>query len=299
MARSVTGERFHLKRVTDDYELWYDSVLELDYVTLRDGGLKKIAALYLEKYGIKIETVSKKAEVGVDRDIHANVVRIANKMKNGEVVGLNYIVPKSDNPKFVDHVSPFIIYKDAEGKVTLLNFKESLLDEGKISFDIKEYKIKVCKDHILMQMDSKSCGAFAVFTVKHYLRNLSEVDEIARSDGEDFELSRMVLVQDSMYFKEFLNGEKRHLYTRDKGDMARGESAKSEVVNHKAFYKGHDFLRRILSEKEYTEYEELLGNITKKLILDIDQKRVSAGHKPSPRQAESLVASGQTTVVIN
>lgn len=256
------SSRFALKLINENYELWHDDKLDLDCIILREAALTKLAKIYKEKYGIDIAVVINDDKRKEDSDISLNIKSQLDALQPGEKKGLLYITQLmggSSKYRFLGHVRPFILAKDQDGKVMVVNF------EGEVVAD-ETYVVRSVVNYDEMQSDSTSCGIFAINSIKNALMSEDFMHQVFDDELDEIMLSKRFLAQHSEDFATALPEDKKKSYVRKKEDG-------DEYANYKAFYKCHEALRKMLSPEEFSEYESKLNEKTKALIADIDEAR--------------------------
>ena len=286
MSKGFVG---HLKFENDDCELWHDDKLDLDYITFRSQGLEKVAQFYNEKYhseGVNIE-ISKKRNWSKDLtwDIRAQILNAGKSMKLGEAKGFVYVDYAGGFPDSkLEHTRPFILAKDRAGKLIVANFEEAI--------DKSMYQVRAVSGYLGLQRYNKSCGTFAINVIKNCLLDEDFIKQLFDGSNKDLKFSKKVLVQTSAMFDEALNAEKKEKYLFDKDQPA----AAGDQINHKAFYKNVDLMRKIVTPTEWSEFEKLLSAKSKSIVAEIDRRRADfkarnlTGEFVSEAKASAVVA---------
>ncbi len=291
MLKTVSAERFALKLANNNFELWHDRELDLDYVMLREEGLKKVAQRYKKKHDVEIVTLTHDKSRDIYIDSRAQLEKELESLPAGKARGVMYVFRKVGD--LIKHVYPFILAKNEAGDPVVVVFEETM------EIDDPLYATKLVQEFTSLQADSKSCGVFAIHSLKHCLKSSEFMKQVFDEKSEKVVLEPMIIAQDSYRFKH-LSPEKKGYYVRTK-DGYKGEKAKSDDINHKAFYKGHDFLRAILSEAEYAEYKAALTDKTKSLVANIDEarhKKFKAATAFSPQTTSALVQGAERDMEI-
>jgi hypothetical protein len=173
--------------------------------------------------------------------------------------------------------------------------------EGDVNFPkSEEYIVKYSSNFDDMQKDKKSCPTFAIGTVKNCINSEAMMDQIMISDTKDVIFDRMVFAQSSKHFSKLVGEEKSALYLREKTAFEKSSSRNpSSKISDKAFYKSHDIVMKLLDDRQYEKYWNLLSARTQNRILDINSSRMQAGHKPHPRQSQPLASKPQSQELEN
>lgn len=248
----------------------------LQAVTLQMDALSKIADYYNKKYHINIKLGSG------DGDASYSLNMIFSEMKSNDVIGLVY-ADFEGGKATLNHVTPFILTKDEEGKESLIIF------DGYHSYYEVNCTKKYIKNYRGLQADNSSCGMFSLHVLKHSLQDEKFIETL-RGGEEEIYLSKMLLVQHSKDFEIMLSDKVRKVYV----DETLQEKA---FPNLKAFYKCHDALRKVLNEEEFAQYQAELNTRTKEVIAKIDEARQK--HKAGSGPLELRRAVGMSSKKTN
>jgi hypothetical protein len=197
-----TAKRFVSIAINQDYEVWRDTAISLDMVVLRGDGLRKVAGLYQEKYGIKMvisEETCDAMEVYNDRAMEAEVEKNLASLKPGESTGMihvKYLKDEVNGFRVVFHRLPLLLAKDRNGRPMVVNFEGSV--EAREKKDYRpSYEEKFTPAYKELQRDITSCGIFSLHILKHSLRDESFMAQVFEGES-NIDVKRMVLAQGSI-----------------------------------------------------------------------------------------------------
>jgi hypothetical protein len=246
-----------LKESDKTYSLHTDTDIGLQYVRLREKGLKEIASHYAKKYAdknLKIDVfatnhpTSEKDSLLVEERPKKDALikklkEIANTLENGKVRGLTYLINNKKGD--VMHAMPFVVAKGADNAVRIIDFEGYFGTDQTISV-IENSQIRGVKNYNQnnkgrSQNDHHSCTVFAIDTLKNCLIDDAFVRDVVGSSVHPVILNKMILGQNEDYISD-LSEEKKEKYIRKKlsnrDDLEAGEE---KEINLKAFYKGHHY----------------------------------------------------------
>ncbi len=231
---------------------------ELEYARIEVDGLCEIAKQYNQDPRYRSYNLSLEIEefpFQKTEEFYKKLKEKIDHLQEGEVRGVVF-VEKYEQEVGYYHAAPFIIAR-VQGRTILVNFEP-----------VKNPKIlgaanifKECRKYFYLQKDENSCAIFSINTLKNCLCDSEFLAQLINPEVKILELPKEIMGQGSDYLRA-LTGEKREKYGHSIPQL------NYKCLNLKAFYKGHDYARRI-----NPFHLDLLSKNTRDLILKIDKKR--------------------------
>ena len=277
---------------SDYYKLDTTVAHKLEYVTLKNAGIKIIAEKYRAQYGFNIVVDDYYGFGYATSNFLARLKLQLDSLQEGEIRGMvfNSTLPNGD----LAHSTPYIATK-LEGKIIVVDF------EKRFPLNSLECNVRQAKSEYLgLQADLASCGVFAINTIKNCLKDrefltqlhdgtvatkpmpepqpakkvqsedgsdLSEEesdDDKEEKDESELEIVNLkkVMGQRTKIIKT-LSQEQKDKYVHELQDMC--DLGQLKNFNLKAFYKGHDYARII-----NPDHLSLLDEDSASMVLKID-----------------------------
>ena len=242
-----------LKESDKTYSLHTDTNIGLQYVRLREKGLREIASYYAKKYAEKnlridvfaenhptSEKDSLLVEERPEKDaLIKKLQEIANTLQNDKVRGLTYLINNKNGD--VMHAMPFVVAKGADNAVRIIDFEGYFGADQTISnFQIRAVENYNKNNKGRSQDDQHSCTVFATDTLKNCLIDDAFVRDVVGSSVHPVILNKMILGQNEDYISD-LSEEKKEKYIRKLANRDDLEEGEKKEINLKAFYKGHHY----------------------------------------------------------
>jgi hypothetical protein len=242
-----------LKESDKTYSLHTDTNIGLQYVRLREKGLREIASYYAKKYAEKnlridvfaenhptSEKDSLLVEERPEKDaLIKKLKEIANTLQNDKVRGLTYLINNKNGD--VMHAMPFVVAKGADNAVRIIDFEGYFGADQTISnFQIRAVENYNKNNEGRSQSDQHSCTVFAIDTLKNCLIDDAFVRDVSSGSRYKVILNKMILGQNEGYISD-LSKEKKEKYIRKLVNADDLEAGETKEINLKAFYKGHHY----------------------------------------------------------
>lgn len=228
---------------------------EFEYARIEVAGLREIARQYNHdpRYNLSLEI--EEFPFQKSEECYRKLKEKIDHLQEGEVCGI-VLVEKYEEVNGYYHASPFIIAK-SQGRTILVNFDPVKNPKIFGAADI----FKECNEYFYLQKDQNSCATFSINTLKNCLCDSEFLEQIMNPEVKKLKLPKQIMGQGSEYLKA-LTEEKRGEYAHSIPQL------NYKCLNLKAFYKGHDYARKI-----NPSHLDLLDRNSRELILKIDKKR--------------------------